>query len=50
MKIRVKTEDGLELSTICRQLKIKAPDGKMRQTDCAGCPFFKYKTIKDMIF
>ena len=35
MKIRVKTEDGLELSTICRQLKMIAPDGKMRQTDCA---------------
>ncbi|MDO8303569.1 MAG: Bro-N domain-containing protein [Sedimentisphaerales bacterium] len=34
MKIRVKTEDGLELSTICRQLKMKAPDGKMRETDC----------------
>ena len=36
MKIRVKTEDGLELSTICRRLKIKAPDGKMRETDCAN--------------
>src|SRR3990170_2920601 len=36
MKIRVKTEDGLELSTICRQLKLKAPDGKMRETDCAN--------------
>ena len=35
MKIRVNTEDGLELSTICRQLKMKAPDGKMRETDCA---------------
>jgi len=35
MKIRVKTEDGLELSTICRRLKMKAPDGKMRETDCA---------------
>src|SRR3990172_2343613 len=35
MKIRVKTGDGLELSTICRQLKMKAPDGKMRETDCA---------------
>jgi DNA-damage-inducible protein D len=34
MKIRVKTEDGLELSTICRRLKMKAPDGKMRETDC----------------
>jgi DNA-damage-inducible protein D len=36
MKIRVKTEGGLELSTICRQLKIRAPDGKMRETDCAN--------------
>jgi DNA-damage-inducible protein D len=35
MKIRVKTEDGLELSTICRQLKMKAQDGKMRETDVA---------------
>ena len=29
MKIRVKTDDGLELSTICRQMKLKAGDGKM---------------------
>ena len=35
MKTRVKSEDGIELSTICRQLKLKAPDGKMRQTDVA---------------
>ena len=35
MKIRVKTEDGLELSTICRQLKMQANDGKMRETDVA---------------
>jgi hypothetical protein len=35
MKIRVKSEDGLELSTICRQLKMKSPDGKMRNTDTA---------------
>jgi DNA-damage-inducible protein D len=35
MKTRVKTEDGLELSTICRQLKMKANDGKMRETDVA---------------
>jgi DNA-damage-inducible protein D len=35
MKMRVKTEDGLELSTICRQLKLKAADGKMRETDVA---------------
>ena len=36
MKIRVKTEGGFELSTICRQLKLMAPDGKMRETDCAN--------------
>jgi hypothetical protein len=36
MKIRVKSEDGIELSTICRQLKLQAPDGKMRETDCAN--------------
>lgn len=36
MKIRVKTEGGFQLSTICRQLKMKAPDGKMRKTDCAN--------------
>ena len=35
MKIRVKEEDGFEPSTICRQLKLLAPDGKMRETDCA---------------
>jgi len=36
MKIRVKTDDGVELSTICRRLKLKATDGKMRETDCAN--------------
>lgn len=36
MKIRVKTEAGFELSTICRQLKLKAADGKMRETDVAN--------------
>ena len=35
MKIRVKDEGGFELSTICRQFKLLAPDGKMRKTDCA---------------
>ena len=33
MKKRVKTEDGFELSTNCRQLKMKASDGKLRDTD-----------------
>ncbi len=27
---------GIELSTICRQLKLLSPDGKMRITDCAN--------------
>lgn len=26
---------GIELSTICRQFKLAAPDGKLRQTDCS---------------
>lgn len=35
MKIRVKDEDGIELSTICRQLKLESSDGKKYETDCA---------------
>lgn len=27
---------GIELSTICRQLKLPSPDGKERETDCAN--------------
>lgn len=27
---------GIELSTICRQFKLEAPDGKLRETDCAN--------------
>jgi prophage antirepressor-like protein len=27
---------GIELSTICRQLKLPSPDGKDRETDCAN--------------
>ncbi len=38
MKNRVKTEDGLELSTICRQFKMIASDDKMRETDAANVP------------
>lgn len=36
MKARVKNEGDFQLSTICRQLKLLAPDGKMRETDCAN--------------
>jgi DNA-damage-inducible protein D len=36
MKIREKGDSGVELSTICRQLKLTAPDGKQRETDCAN--------------
>lgn len=28
MKVRVKSEDGIELSTVCRQLKLMSSDGK----------------------
>lgn len=36
MKIRVKNEDGLQLSTLCRQLKLHSSDGKKYATDCAN--------------
>ena len=35
MKQRVKLEEGAELSTICRQLRMTATDGKERLTDAA---------------
>jgi len=40
MKTRVKNDDGVQLSTICRQLKLQSSDGKFYETDCAdteGC-------------
>ena len=36
MKTRVKTEEGAELSTFCRQLKLRASDGKYYLTDVAN--------------
>ena len=36
MKVRVKSDDGIELSTICRQLKLESTDGKKYTTDCAN--------------
>jgi DNA-damage-inducible protein D len=36
LKTRVRGESEIELSTNCRQLKMKATDGKMRFTDCAN--------------
>lgn len=36
MKMRVQSDDGLELSTICRQLKLTSTDGKKYATDCAN--------------
>jgi len=36
MKLRVKTEAGVELSTFCRQLKLPSADGKNDATDCAN--------------
>jgi len=36
MKIRVVAEDGTQLSTICRQLKLLSTDGKAYRTDCAN--------------
>lgn len=36
MKARIQSEDGLQLSTICRQLKLESTDGKRYETDCAN--------------
>ncbi len=36
MKVRVKSSDRIQLSTICRQLKLESADGKMYETDCAN--------------
>ena len=35
VKKRMTEEEKSELSTLCRQLKLKAPDGKLRETDVA---------------
>ena len=35
MKKRQMDQGGLQLSTLCRQLRLKAPDGKYYLTDCA---------------
>lgn len=35
MKARVKNEEQLQLSTICKQLKLESSDGKNYETDCA---------------
>ncbi len=35
LKQRESESSGIELSTICRQLKLPAEDGKLRETDCA---------------
>jgi hypothetical protein len=36
MKARVQIEGEFQLSTICRQLRLLASDGKMRETDCTN--------------
>ena len=35
MKARVNNDDGVQLSTICRQLRLESSDGKKYETDCA---------------
>ncbi len=36
MKARVNNEDEIQLSTICKQLKLESSDGKKYETDCAS--------------
>mgnify|MGYP001559803767 CR=1 FL=1 len=47
MKVRVKAEDEIELSTFCRQLKLESPDRKKYETDCANTEgIFRRKNFK----
>jgi DNA-damage-inducible protein D len=36
LKERAESEDGVQLSTFCRQLKLESLDGKKYETDCAN--------------
>ncbi len=36
MKVRVNSNDGFQLSTVCRQLKLESSDGKRYETDCVN--------------
>ena len=36
LKVRVGSEDGFQLSTICRQLKLLLSDGKKYKTNCTN--------------
>ncbi len=36
MKVRVGAEEKIQLSTICRRLKLESSDGKKYETDCAN--------------
>src|SRR3990167_7275960 len=36
MKLRIKSDEGVELSTKCRQLKLESSDGKKYETDCSN--------------
>lgn len=49
MKIREKDTLGNELSTICRQLKLKSSDGKNYETDCANTEGMLGETITSQI-
>ncbi|NOS67766.1 MAG: Bro-N domain-containing protein [Candidatus Peribacteraceae bacterium] len=49
MKIRVQTDDGVELSTFCRQLKLESADGKMYETDCANTEGI-FRIIQSIIY
>lgn len=46
MKTRVKDEEKIELSTICRQLKLEAADGKKYETDCANTEIHRVEDSK----
>ncbi|MFA5032387.1 MAG: hypothetical protein WC614_05145 [bacterium] len=43
-------DEGSEVVTKCHHLKLEAPDGKMRETDCANTEGTKLKQITDLFF
>ena len=46
LKKREQESSGIELSTFCRQLKLKSGDGKEYETDCADTEGIVFHNIK----
>lgn len=47
MKSRVENDEGFQLFTICKQLKLASSDGKKHETDCADTEGIFNRKIKN---